>query len=142
MYSSHLSPGICMAAALLLSVGACTRSQHAATALSSVRSLYDSSSLVEVRCPSGLPAEIQSLFSDEGSASPDPPVRRFLVSGVSKTSALVAYEEGADPPSSVAVAYVLAGSQWIAVAHWSVGSPTSLRQLRAMTLFPPDMLRY
>jgi len=40
------------------------------------------------------------------------------------------------------VAYVLEGSQWIAVAHWSVGSPDSLRQLRAMTLFPPDMLRY
>jgi hypothetical protein len=142
MYSSNWSPRLCMAAALLLCVSACTRSQHAATALSRVRSLYDSSSLVEVRCLSGLPSEIQSLFSEQGSVSPDPPLRRFLVSGVSKTSALVAYEEGEDPASSVAVAYVLAGSQWIAVAHWSVGSPTSLSQLRAMTLFPPDMLRY
>jgi hypothetical protein len=142
MNSSTFSPGICVAAALLLGVSACMRSQHAATALSSVRSLYDASSLVEVRCLSDLPAEIQSVFSDQGSTSPEPPLRRFLVSGISETSALVAYEEGEDPPSSIAVAYVLAGSQWIAVAHWSVGSPTSLRQLRAMTLFPPDMLRY
>jgi hypothetical protein len=142
MYSNTFSRGIVVATALVLGLGACTRSQHAATGVPGVGALYDSSSLVEVRCLSGLPAEIQSLFRDQGSASPDPPPRRFLVSGVGKTSALVAYEEGADPASSVAVAYVLAGSQWIAVAHWSVGSPTSLRQLRAMTLFPPDMLRY
>jgi hypothetical protein len=127
---------------LLLAVGACSRSHHAATGLSSVRSLYDSSTLVEVRCLSGLPAEIQKLLGAEGGAGPQIPPRRFLVSGVGKTSALVAYEEAGDPTSSVAVAYVLAGSQWIAVAHWSVGSPNSLRQLRAMTLFPPDMLRY
>jgi hypothetical protein len=141
MDSSAFSRRICMAAALLLGLGACSRSHHATT-LSSVRSLYDSSSLVEVRCLSDLPAEIQSLFGAQDSAGPELPPRRFLVSGVGKTSALVAYEEAGDPSSSVAVAYVLAGSQWIAVAHWSVGSPNSLRQLRAMTLFPPDMLRY
>jgi hypothetical protein len=142
MDSSAFSRRICMAAALLLGLGACSRSHHVATGLSSVRSLYDSSSLVEVRCLSGLPAEIQSLFGAQDGAGPELPPRRFLVSGVGKTSALVAYEEAGDPTSSVAVAYVLAGSQWIAVAHWSVGSPNSLRQLRAMTLFPPDMLRY
>lgn len=142
MDRSALSPRICMAAALLLGISGCNRSHHAATALSSLGSLYDSSSLVEVRCLSGLPAEIQSLLGAQGSASPEQPSRRFLVSGVGKTSALVAYEEAGDPTSSVAVAYVLEGSQWIAVAHWSVGSPNSLRQLRAMTLFPPDMLRY
>jgi hypothetical protein len=142
MYSSVFSRGVLLAAAILLGVSACTRSQHAAAGLSSVGSLYDSSSLVEVRCLSDLPAEIQGFLGGQGSAGSDLPQRRFLVSGVGKTSALVAYEEGENPPSSVAVAYVLAGSQWIAVAHWSVGSPTSLRQLRAMTLFPPDMLRY
>jgi hypothetical protein len=142
MDTSKVFPKFTLAAAILLCAAACSRSQHAASALSTVRSHYDSSSLVEVRCLSGLPAEIQSLFEAQDSASPNPPMRRFLVSGVSKTSALVAYEEGENPQSSVAVAYVLAGSQWIAVAHWNVGSPTSLGQLRAMTLFPPDMLRY
>src|SRR5882672_9835351 len=102
MDRSAFSPVICVAAAALLSVSSCTRSHRAATALSSVRSLYDSSSLVEVRCLSGLPAEIQSLLGAQGSAGLEQPTRRFLVSGVGKTSALVAYEEAGDPPSAVA----------------------------------------
>jgi hypothetical protein len=47
--------------------------------------------------------------------------RKFIVAGISKTSALVGYETGDYAPNSHALAYVIDGSQWVPVKEWGEG---------------------
>jgi len=122
---------------------------------------YDSSSLTEVRSLSGFPDELSTLLGwhrkGDGSTGPDSdivnageefhptdvvggrPSRRFVVGGLSTTSALVAYEEGGGwGPRYFAAAYVRGKSGWALVARWRINWATTLREVQSQTSKPPD----
>lgn len=115
---------------------------------------YDSSSLTEVRSLSGFPAELTALIGwhKKGSGGianvgedfnatdslDDRPSRRFLVGGVSNTSALVAYEEGGWGTKKFATAYVHLKSGWAIVARWRIDMATTLREVQSETSRPSD----
>lgn len=110
---------------------------------------YSSASLIEVRSFGRLPKELGALLGahwkccgmvDVGdefhptdvAGGPD---KRFVLAGVSKESALVAYEWGNGWERGIdAAAYVFAGSDWHLVARWRLDAiPSSLSQLTSET---------
>jgi hypothetical protein len=158
---------ITVAASVLLSVVACSRSSSgdsAATMPSSgekalteseIYKMYDPSSLVEVKTLHGLPEGVQTLLgvhatgyariADVGEeCNPTDvvgpgPGRCFFVGGASDSGALVAFKVGGFAgQSGVAEGYVHVKSGWIKVRAWAIGYPSNLRELREMTSVPPD----
>jgi len=136
--------------ASILIVSACSRSENHATSKSmsvaeqsEIAKRYDPSSLIEVTSISDLPKGLQ--FHVNGwlgqrnekigppSEDDDPGDRpgRFIIAGVSDTSALVAYEMYGYVPTTHATAYVHAKSDWIVAKKWdAVGYPKTLSELR------------
>jgi hypothetical protein len=112
--------------------------------------------LVEAKTLRDLPADLRSMLGVLGTnfdwiadvgepcnptdvISKDYPSKCFLVAGISATSALVAYKRGGyEGQSGVGAAYVHSNSGWTKVASWRIGYPSSLKELREMTSFPPD----
>jgi hypothetical protein len=98
--------------------------------------LYDPSSLIEVRKFSDLPDGVKALANRSGmdarGEGPGGRLRHFLVGGVSKTSALVAYEQFGYVPTYMADAYVKNGSDWVAIRSWEIGHVTTLDEARNM----------
>jgi hypothetical protein len=121
---------------------------------------YDSSSLTEVRSLTGFPDNLSALLGwhrkGDGGTGPDSdivnagedfhptdvvggrPSRRFVVGGLSTTSALVAYEEGGWGSRYFAAAYVRGKSGWALVARWRINWATTLREVQSQTSKPPD----
>lgn len=157
-------------AALMLSVGACSRNPKDATQQTSssgggestsavTYASYDPSSLTEVRSLTGFPDDLSALLGwhrkGDGGTGPDSdmvnagedfhptdvvgtrPSRRFLVGGLSTTSALVAYEEGGWGPRYSAAAYVRGKSGWVLVARWRIDWATTLHEIQSQTSKPP-----
>ena len=104
---------------------------------------YDPSSLIEITSISDLPKSLQSRVNgwlsqrNEKNGPPsqdgDPADRpgRFIIAGVSDTSALIAYEMYGYVPTTHATAYVHAKSDWIVAKKWdAVGYPKTLGELR------------
>ena len=116
---------------------------------------YDSSSLTEIRSLSGFPKELSAVLGWRtqagGGTGPDSdivdvgetfnptdvvggrPSRRFLVGGLSTTSALVAYEEGGPARQYFAAAYVLGKSGWTLVGRWRIDWATTLPKVLDQT---------
>jgi hypothetical protein len=125
-----------------------TTDQVVAAAAAIVRTTYpsySSSSLVEVRSVASLPDKLGSVVGyhwkccgmvDVGEefhptdvvGGPD---KRFIVAGVSKDSALIAYDWGNGwERGTAAAAYVFAAPDWHLVARWNLDiRPNSLSQL-------------
>lgn len=105
--------------------------------------LYDPSSLVEVRNFSDLPDGVKALANRSGmdakGEGPDGRLRQFLVGGLSKTSALVAYEQFGYVPTYMADAYVKNGSDWVAIRSWKIGQVTTLDEARNMIQALPEV---
>ena len=104
---------------------------------------FDASSLVEVTSISGLPSDLKLHFKGwlgqrrENLAPPsedDDPgdlPGRFIIAGVSDSSALIAYEEYGYVPTTHAMAYVHVKTDWIVARKWDeVGYPKTLSELR------------
>ncbi len=150
---------------LLAGVAGCSRSGDVSTQAPSaglndptqtdIGRLYDPKALVELRSLQGFPAELQAQLgvnatgyariADVGedcnptAAHGADPGRCFILGGISKTSALVAFkvaDHGGQ--SGGASAYVRAKSGWLKIREWRTGFPSTLRQLQEMTSFPPD----
>jgi len=116
---------------------------------------YDPASLTEIRSLSGFPNELSAVLGwhrhASGGTAPDSdivdagetfnptdvvggrPSRRFLVGGLSITSALVAYEEGGWGPRYFAAAYVLGKSGWVLVGRWRIDWATTLPKVLDQT---------
>lgn len=111
--------------------------------------LYDPARLVELRSLRGFPPELRELLGvnaagharmadigDECGAPEDQstaPGRCFLMGGISRTGAIVAFKAVGYPGSSqLAEAFVRSASGWTAIRHWRVGAPASLVQLLEM----------
>jgi len=96
---------------------------------------YDPTSLIEVKALSDLPSQVRSLANASFMATNyDNTPTKFLVGGVSRSSAVIAYEEFGYVPSIYAQSYVYSGSQWIPAKSWNLGSEiTSLHDLVAAT---------
>lgn len=147
--SNHLSSAI--AAAMLICTCGCSpqSAAPAAAKLASVNdpptaafSIYDAPSLVEIPNFANLPDGVKALlshgpmsFPGEG---PDGRCCVFLLGGVSSTSALVAYEIFAEPPSYRAIAFAHSGSGWVEAAHWNINAAGSFPGLKEMTARSPD----
>jgi hypothetical protein len=129
-----------------------TNDQIVTAAADIVRSTYpkyDSSSLVEVQSVAGLPPDLSTLLGyrwkccgmvDVGEEFYPTdvvggPERRFVVAGLSRESALVAYEWGNGWERGFeAAAYVYANPRWRLIARWNLSAwPNSLTQLIAET---------
>jgi hypothetical protein len=138
------------AAALLLTVIGCSPShQDASTGtLVSVNQpreefkLYSPSSLVEVQkfadLPDGLRAVLLRGKYTNGGEGPDGKCCAILIAGVSKTSALVAYELFGYVPSYRACAFVQTNTGWVPAGEWNIGPQSTLVGLKEMTSRPPD----
>jgi len=110
--------------------------------------LYDPSSLAEVRNFSDLPDSVQVIANRRGMAAkgegPDERLQKFLVGGLGKTSALVAYEQFGYVPIYMADAYVKTGSDWVVIRSWKIGSVATLDEVKNLTqaeatqVAPPD----
>ena len=98
---------------------------------------YEPASLVEVKAFADLPDGVKNLANMDGmdarGEGPDGRLRRFMVGGTSQTSALLAYEQFGFVPTYVAVAYVYAGSHWIAVRRWDISKVTTLQEALNVT---------
>jgi hypothetical protein len=119
--------------------------------VSEIATLYDPSSLVQVKTLNGFPVELQSVLGVHATDSPpiadagerctpsdvvriDYPDRCFLVGGVSSTSALVAYKAGSIAgPFVVAARYVLTKSTGVMIGNERIGMPSSLAELKEMS---------
>jgi hypothetical protein len=123
---------------------------------------YDPASLKEIRNLSGFPNNLNAVLgwhskSTGGTApgsdivdagEPFPhidvvggrPSRRFLVGGLGKTSALVAYEQEGWRPQYFATAYVLGASGWTLVGRWRIEWATTLTKVLDQTKEPPPRL--
>jgi len=81
--------------------------------------LFDPASLIEVRNFADLPDGVKALGNQDGinasGEGPDVRLRKFMVGGVSQTSALVAYEQFGYVPNFIAAAYVYTGSKWVGI---------------------------
>jgi hypothetical protein len=113
--------------------------------------LYDPSSLVEVKTLRGFPVELQSVLGVHATDAPsiadvgepctpsdvvriDYPDRCFLVGGLGGTSALVAYRVGSiTGPFVVAARYVRTKSAWVMIGNETIGIPSSLAELKEMS---------
>jgi hypothetical protein len=138
---------------ILLGVTGCSHSHNSPSAQSNsaadqtqlqrdALSLYDPASLLEVKkfseLPEGLKAAIRAGKIPQGAtvADEDPGgYRRFAAGGVSKASALVAYDVGDYVPQERATAYVYLNSQWIVAREWNedLGFPHTLSELLSAT---------
>ena len=110
---------------------------------------YDTSALNEVRSLGGLPKELSDVLGahwnccgmvDVGAEFQPTdvaggPERRFVLAGVSKTSALVAYEWGNGWERGLdAAAYVYASPGWRLIARWPLDNwPSSIAELISET---------
>jgi hypothetical protein len=129
-----------------------TNDQIVTAAANIVRSRYpkyDSSSLVEIPSIAGLPPNLSTLLGyrwkccgmvDVGEEFYPTdvvggPERQFVVAGLSKESALIAYEWGNGWERGFeAAAYVYGNPRWHLIARWNLGArPNSLAQLIAET---------
>jgi hypothetical protein len=96
---------------------------------------YDPTSLIEVKALSDFPSQVQALANASFmSTKYDNTPTKFLVGGVSRSSAIIAYEEFGYVPFFFAQSYVYNDSQWIPAKRWSLGSEiTNLHDLVAAT---------
>jgi hypothetical protein len=151
MCLTRVSPVVWMATSILI-MSACSRSGDRAAAQlhemsiaeqAEIAKRYDPSALAEVTSISNLPADLKSHFKgwlgqrSEHPGAPsehdDPGDRpgRFIIAGVSDTSALVAYEMFGYVPTTHATAYVHAKSDWVVAKNWDgVGYPKTLSELQ------------
>jgi hypothetical protein len=141
-----------IAAPLLFSAVACSRSEHhAATQAQAPTSerpvstevfrLYDPSKLVEIQSFADLPNGVRALANRYMSEVIDNTPTKFLVGGVSETSAIVAFEQFGYVPSFHARAYVYSDSRWVAAKAWSIDRGiTNLRDLLSVTSSSPSQL--
>jgi hypothetical protein len=131
-----------IAAPVLLSVVACSRSEHRASAQAQaptsetpvsteVFRLYDPSKLVEIRSFADLPEGVKALANRSYMSEViDNTPTEFLVGGASESSAIVAFEQFGYAPSYHARAYVFSESRWVAAKAWSIDRGiTNLRDL-------------
>jgi len=136
----------------LLSVVACSRSEHPASAQAQaptsetpvsteVFRLYDPSKLVEIRSFADLPEGVKALANRYLSEVFDNTPTKFLVGGASESSAIVAFERFGYAPSYYARAYVYSESRWVAAKEWTIGRGiTNLRDLLSVTSSSPSQL--
>lgn len=139
-----------MAATVLLTINACSPSHHDASTdpLVSVNQpreefkLYSSSSLVEVRnfadLPEGLRGNLERGKYAAGGEGPQGRCCMFIVGGVSRTSAIVAYEIFGYVPSYQAAAFVQAKRGWVRAGEWGIEPASTLVELKELTSRPPD----
>src|SRR6266702_4559690 len=113
-----------IAAPVLLSVVACSRLEHHASAQAQapisetpvsteVFRLYDPSKLVEIRSFPDLPGGVKALANRYMSEVFDNTPTEFLIGGASETSAIVAFEQFGYAPSYHARGYVFSESRWV-----------------------------
>ena len=135
-------------ALIALSVVACSRSPNNSTTQiqappretkTDVSKLYDPASLVEVRNFDDLPEAVRALANNSYmTARLDNTPTKFLVGGVSNSSAIMAYELFGYVPSFRAQAYIYSQSQWISGRQWDIGSEiTHLKDLISATSSSP-----
>lgn len=113
--------------------------------------LYDPSSLAEVKTLKDFPSDLQSVLGVHATDVPpiadigepcnptdvirrDYPDRCFLLGGISRTSALVAYKVGGYAGQwEVAARYVHTQSGWAKIGEGAIGQPNSLSELKNMS---------
>jgi hypothetical protein len=103
---------------------------------------YSPSSMVEVRKLDDLPDGLREiLMRGKYGGSGEGPEGRccvFLVGGVSKTSAIVAYELFGYVPTYQANAFVQAKAGWVNAGEWNIGPASTLVELKDLTSRSPD----
>ena len=139
-----------MAATVLLTNNACSPSHHdaSADALVSVNQPreefrpYSPSTLVEVRkfddLPDGLRAALKGGKYAVSGEGPEGRCCTFVVGGISRTSALVAFEIFGYVPTYQANAFVQAKTGWVKAGEWGIGPVSTLVELKELTSRPPD----
>jgi hypothetical protein len=138
------------AALFSISVVACSRAPHdvatqtlaapiETSANTDVSKLYAPASLIEVRKFGDLPEAVKALANNSYMREIyDNTPTKFLVGGVSDSSAIVAYEQFGYVPFFRAQAYVYSQSQWIPGRQWAIGSEiTNLKDLISVTSASP-----
>jgi len=134
------------AALISISVVACSPSPHDGTTPTpaarletsndtDVFKLYDPAALVEVHNFDDLPEAVRALANDSYmKVMLDGSPAKFLVGGVSASSAIVAYEQFGFVPSFRAQAYVYSQARWISGRQWDIGwGITDLKNLISVT---------
>lgn len=120
-----------------------------------VRTLFNPSSLVELRSLRGYPEDLQKLlgvnavgYSRIANVGEDcnptdvrgsGPGRCFLLGGISKSSALIAFKVGSSAgQTGMAEEFVRTTSGWTIIRESVIGIPNTLKQLLDMISVPPD----
>jgi hypothetical protein len=97
--------------------------------------MYTPSSLVEVRQANDFSDDLKGALSNYNIDVAKSHTRpgNFMVGGLSKTAALIEYEELGYVPSYHAAVYVLAGAQWHRLWDWPISPVHTLRDLITVT---------